>query len=175
MGDTTLHDYLQLAFQVLQTQYLPFAFQARSTLLWIRNGHNLVAAGLPSALQQQILTIIDRSFMLSCYTRILIPIQEDEASYIGGAAVYNASKRKAAEKRLKRDQLNVVEALQKDAKSIAAKSLEVEQKEKTWFTGQWASKLMRKVGKAFGITSGSKEDGNSYGELQEVNEALKEA
>jgi ubiquitin-protein ligase E3 C len=174
VGDTTLHDYLQLTFQVLQTQYLPFAFQARSTLLWIRNGHNLVAAGLPSALQQQILTIIDRSFMLSCYTRILIPIQEDEASYIGGAAVYNASKRKAAEKRLKRDQLNVVEALQKDAKSIAAKSLEVEQKEKTWFTGQWASKLMRKVGKAFGITSGSKEDGNSFGELQEVNEALKE-
>ena len=154
VADNTLICYLDTCLHLLTAYHLPYIFHGKATILWTRHGKsNLVAIGMPVGLHEQLQGLVNKDFLKALYSRVLLPVREDSMTYAG-------EDRKAT-KRLEEQATEVYDSLQKDGKAIASASLVQEQEESAWFTGKWASKVLKKFNKALGINDGSKNKANT--------------
>ncbi len=148
VADEALISYLNACLHLTGAYHLPYIFHGKATVLWTKHGKsNLVAIGMPVGLHEQLQGLVHKDFMRALYRRVLLPVREDACTYAGEGP--------KAVKRLGEQIAEVRESLQKDGKAIASASLIQEQEEATWFTGKWASKVLKKFNRALGISPGS--------------------
>ena len=134
-----LIQYLRLAVRLLRAFYLPGIFQGKAGILWSRAGASITATGLPLLLQKQLLSILDVRLQLELYSRTLLPLRDEVSSMARPD-----------------DQREVVDALASTALDLTRATLKEQIKETSggFFSGRWATTLMRSVGASLGLTSG---------------------
>ena len=109
-------------------------FHGRGGVIWSRDGVVIVAAGVPTILKHQLLSLIDESFLENCFLRILAPVPKTIAS------INN------------RDKKDIMSALNSSGITIARESIRQEQSRSSkWFTASWAQKVLDSVSGVFGF------------------------
>ena len=139
LTDETLERYLLVSVSLLRRFEIPGALQGRGGVVWTRNGVSLNAAGVPAALHEQVLSLMDASFAKALYIRILLPLRDDL---------------RVAPLALAEDRKEVHEALSSSGLQIARATIEHQTEASTYFTSKWAQKMMKSVGKSLGVSSG---------------------
>ena len=139
LTDETLERYLLVCVSLLRRFEIPGALQGRGGVVWTRNGVSLNAAGVPAALHEQVLSLMDASFSKSLYIRVLLPLRDDL---------------RVSPLALAEDRREVHEALSSSGLQIARATIEHQTEASTYFTSKWAQKMMKSVGKSLGVSSG---------------------
>ena len=127
LSDEILGTYLRLCVTLLGKFDIPGVLQSRSGVVWTKHGRELKAAGVPFALHEQVLSLLDPDFSRACYRRVLLPLRDDLQST---SLVLTA------------DREEVASALSSSGLSIARATIEHQQEASTWFTGKWAEKIL---------------------------------
>jgi hypothetical protein len=139
LTDETLERYLLVSVSLLRRFEIPGVLQGRGGVVWTRNGVSLNAAGVPAALHEQVLSLMDTSFSKSLYIRVLLPLRDDL---------------RVPPLALAEDRREVHEALSSSGLQIARATIEHQTEASTYFTSKWAQKMMKSVGKSLGVSSG---------------------
>ena len=138
LSDETLERYLLVSVSLLRRFEIPGALQGRGGVVWTRNGVSLNAAGVPAALHEQVLSLMDASFSKSLYVRVLLPLRDDL---------------RVPPLAFAEDRREVHEALSSSGLQIARAIIEHQTEASTYFTSKWAQKVMKSVGKSLGVPS----------------------
>jgi hypothetical protein len=132
IDDITLNSYLRLCSQLIQKFWIPGVLQGRSGVIWSREGNNLTAAAIPSALQSQLLSLLQSQFIISLYKRILNPV--------GGDLVCLGNN-------IPEDITDINQSLKSTSLKLVQEAAQEMEEASAWFSSKWAIKLLSSVGK----------------------------
>jgi hypothetical protein len=138
--DDLLEKYLITCVLLLRRFDVPGVLQGRNGVIWTKIGVSLSAAGVPPALQEQILSLLAPAFSRALHTRVLLPLRDDL---------------RLPPLALSEDRSDVAQSLKTTSLQIAQKVIETQQEASVWFTGKWAQKMMKSVSRSLGISSKS--------------------
>eukprot|EP01041_Mallomonas_annulata_P005961 gene5961-12031_t len=127
-----LKKYLNICTSLISRYTIPGIFSGRPGVLWSRVGAQLVAAGVPSTLSHQVLTLLDPKLLTALVSRILAPLATD-LNGLGSTE----------------DVKNIRDALTNSGDAMAQQAAKVATSDGSWFGAKWAKKLINSVSSAF--------------------------
>jgi hypothetical protein len=136
--DTILVKYFNLCSTLLLKYHLNGVLQGISGVVLISEGSNFLAAGVPCALKEQLMSLSDSQFARDCYTRVLLPLRNDVNEFANREFL-----------------IDISESLKQSSAVFVGDELTGAQQESQWFTSKWARKVLSSVGKSISGTSSS--------------------
>lgn len=127
ISNEVLGKYLTLTTTLLRRFDIPGILQGKSGVVWLREGTNLFASGVPTALRGQVLSLLHQDFTRRLYVRILLSYRNTTFS------------------KKEEDVVDIRESLRVSGLRIAKMSVEEQQQSSSWFSSKWASKVTSSI------------------------------
>lgn len=120
--------YFQLCSTLLLKYPLNGVLQGKSGVVLVSEGVSIVAAGVPSVLRSQVLSLCDSNFTRKCYHRALLPLRTDLSTLADASTLRDIS-----------------ETLTQNSVRLLGDELMEAQEEQRWFSSKWARKILSSV------------------------------